>query len=293
MPLDQQSVLPSVRGLPWWGAVLVATGVTGIGAAIDASNTDTLGAVFKFCYLMGCVLAALAVRRRALFTAAAQPPLIAFLVGVITLYGLNADQASSGLKSLIFKVLLPIANDFPWMATVFVVTLALVVGRWFFTGGREQLVGKRGRRAASSAAPTHPAANRSARPAKPRNRQTDPAARPRKKAPADPSRRTRSAATPEGTAGAGANGQQGTTQPAKRQPTTGQPGKAKPAKGQPTASGANGRADQTRTGSAPTRRRITAGAMMRAESGERLEAAAMRERPPSAGYPSAGARYQS
>ncbi len=292
-------MLPSVRGLPWWGAVLLATGVTGIGAAIDASNTDTLGAVFKFCYLMGCVLAALAVRRRALFTAAAQPPLIAFLVGVITLYGLSADQASSGLKSLIFKVLLPIANDFPWMATVFVVTLALVAGRWFFTGGREQLAGKRGgRRAASSSAPTHTAANRAARPAKPRNRQTDPAARPRKRAPADPSRRTRSAAAPEGAAAATANGQQGTTQPAKRQPTTGQPGKAKPSKGQPskgqpTASGANGHADQTRTGSAPTRRRITAGAMLRAESGERLEAAAMRERPPSAGYPSAGARYQS
>ncbi|MGV9857271.1 DUF6542 domain-containing protein [Gordonia sp. NPDC003425] len=132
VPLDQQSVLPSVRGLPWWGAVLVAAGVTAVGAAIDANANDTLGAVFNFCYLLGCVVAALAVRRRALFTAAAQPPLIAFGVGMITLYGLNADEAS-GLKSLVFKVLLPIANDFPWMALTFVVTLLLVLARWFMT----------------------------------------------------------------------------------------------------------------------------------------------------------------
>ncbi|MEE3852851.1 DUF6542 domain-containing protein [Gordonia sp. LSe1-13] len=153
VPLDQQSVLPTVRGVPWWGAVLVATVVTGIGAAIDASNTEGLGAVFKFCYLLGCVTAALAVRRRALFTAAAQPPLIAFLVGVITLYGLNAEQASSGVRGLIFQVLLPIANDFPWMALTFVVTLGLVLARWFLT--REPTTGDR-RRVGGPKRPTAP-----------------------------------------------------------------------------------------------------------------------------------------
>ncbi|WP_439029550.1 DUF6542 domain-containing protein [Gordonia terrae] len=133
VPLDQQSVLPAVRGVPWWGAVLLGTGITGLGAAIDAGSNDSLGSIYKFCYLVGCVIAALAVRRRALFTAAAQPPLIAFFVSIVTLYGLNSEQASSGLKSLIFNVLLPIAADFPWMATTFVVTLALVMARWFLT----------------------------------------------------------------------------------------------------------------------------------------------------------------
>ncbi len=135
VPLDQQSVMPAVRGVPWWGAVLLATGITALGAAIDAGSNDSLGGIYKFCYLVGCVVAALAVRRRALFTAAAQPPLIAFFVGIATLYGLNSEQASSGLKSLIFKVLLPIAADFPWMLTVFLVTLALVLVRWFLTRG--------------------------------------------------------------------------------------------------------------------------------------------------------------
>ncbi len=133
VPLDEQSVLPAVRGVPWWGAVLLATGITALGAAIDAGSNDSLGGIYKFFYLVGCVLAALAVRRRALFTAGAQPPLIAFFVSIVTLYGLNSEQASSGLKSLIIKVLLPVAADFPWMATVFVVTLALVLARWFLT----------------------------------------------------------------------------------------------------------------------------------------------------------------
>ncbi|HCS59611.1 MAG TPA: hypothetical protein DIW80_22880 [Gordonia polyisoprenivorans] len=132
MPLDQQSVLPTVRGVPWWGAVLVATALTAIGAIMDAKNHGNLGAVFNFCLLVGCCLAALAVRRRALFTAAAQPPLIAFCVGVLALYSLNAGSAS-GLKSLVLKVLLPIAANFPWMAITFVVTLVLVVLRWLLT----------------------------------------------------------------------------------------------------------------------------------------------------------------
>ena len=133
VPLDQQSVLPAVRGVPWWGAVLLGTGITGLGAAIDAGSNDSLGSIYKFCYLVGCVIAALAVRRRALFTAAAQPPLIAFFVSIVTLYGLNSEQTSSGLKSLIVNVLLPIAADFPWMLTTFLVTLALVLARWFLT----------------------------------------------------------------------------------------------------------------------------------------------------------------
>ena len=133
MPADQQSVLPTLRGVPWWGAVLVAAAITAIGAGMDAGSTDELGATFKFCFLVGCVAAALLVRRRALFTAAAQPPLVAFGVGIITLYTVNADRASASLKSLILQVLLPIADVFPWLAITFLVTLALVVARWYIT----------------------------------------------------------------------------------------------------------------------------------------------------------------
>uniref|UniRef100_UPI003D8FA662 DUF6542 domain-containing protein n=1 Tax=Gordonia sp. B7-2 TaxID=3420932 RepID=UPI003D8FA662 len=133
VPLDQQSVLPSVRGVPWWGAVLLATGLTALGAIIDAYRIGDLGGGYKFLYLVGCVAAALAVRRRGLFTAAAQPPLVAFAVSVVALYRMNSDQASANPRSFVFKVMLPIAANFPWMATVFVITLALVVLRWYLT----------------------------------------------------------------------------------------------------------------------------------------------------------------
>lgn len=133
MPADEQSVLPAMRGVPWWGAVLIAVAVTAVGAGIDARSTSELGGTFRFCFLVGCVAAALLVRRRALFTAAAQPPLVAFGVGIITLYTANTDESAASLKSLILQVLLPIADVFPWLAFTFLVTLALVVGRWYIT----------------------------------------------------------------------------------------------------------------------------------------------------------------
>ncbi|GAA1480822.1 hypothetical protein GCM10009624_12620 [Gordonia sinesedis] len=162
MPADQQSVLPAVRGVPWWGAVLVATVITAIGAAIDAKSSNSLGSIFNFCYLVGCVTAALAVRRRALFTAGAQPPLIAFFVGIITLYALNAGT-TSGLRGVIFKVLPPIAADFPWMAVTFLVTLALVIGRWYVTRGAAGASGgkRRARPTPSSGGSDRPRQNRS------------------------------------------------------------------------------------------------------------------------------------
>ncbi|MFT4126843.1 MAG: hypothetical protein QM662_11505 [Gordonia sp. (in: high G+C Gram-positive bacteria)] len=128
----QQSVLPTVRGVPWWGAVLIAIVVAGIGAIIDAVTHKDLGALFYLSHLIGCVVAALAVRRRALFTAAVQPPLTSFVLSVIVLYICNTGE-TTGLKSLVLKVLLPIATHFPWMALTFLITLGVVALRWFLT----------------------------------------------------------------------------------------------------------------------------------------------------------------
>jgi len=132
VPADQQSVIPAVRGVPWWAAVVIAVAITAIGAAIDADARGALGTSFKACYLIGCLLAALAVRRRAMFTAAAQPPLVAFFVGIITLYTLNRDEAE-GLRSVVLKVVLPIATSFPWILLTFLLTLLVVVARWYFS----------------------------------------------------------------------------------------------------------------------------------------------------------------
>ncbi|MGB3302397.1 DUF6542 domain-containing protein [Gordonia sp. (in: high G+C Gram-positive bacteria)] len=130
VPADQRSVLPTVRGVPWWGAVLIAVGITTIGAVIDAESASTLGRSFKLCYLVGCILAALLVRQRALFTAAAQPPLVAFAVGIATLFVLDSGD-SQGLRAIVFKVVLPIASSFPWILLAFLATLTVVLVRWF------------------------------------------------------------------------------------------------------------------------------------------------------------------
>lgn len=252
-------MLPTVRGLPWWGAVLVATVITGIGAVIDASNTDALGAIFKFCYLVGCVAAALAVRRRALFTAAAQPPLIAFLVGIIALYTLNADRAGSGLKSLIFRVLLPIANAFPWMALTFLVTLALVVARWYLT--RDRSTGTRRRAAGSSTSKQASTARKRSAPATATAgaKDTDQRASGTERRSRTTAERAARSATPR-------NRQ---TESGER--TTKTPGPTADAKPRRTSTP---RPDSTAAAAAPVapapRRRATAGAVYRAEAGERI-----------------------
>lgn len=135
VPLDEQSVLPRYRGLAWWGAVAFAAVLTAIGAVIDANLHSGLATAYQVLYLIGCVGAALLVRRRALFTAAVQPPLVAIVVSAITLYILNSSAQMSA-KTLVFKLALPIASSFPSMAVTFVLTLAVVVARWYITRTR-------------------------------------------------------------------------------------------------------------------------------------------------------------
>jgi len=141
--------VPTIKGVPWWGAVLIGVGATTLGAFIDTvildDSSSALGRAFKICYILGCLLAALAVRQRALFTAAAQPPLIAFIVGVGTLYTLNSDSAE-GMKSIVLKVVLPIATSFPWILLAFLLTLVVVGARWFLARPKGQaLFGKAAR----------------------------------------------------------------------------------------------------------------------------------------------------
>jgi hypothetical protein len=133
VPLDEQSALPTAPGVPWWGAVAIAVGLTTVGAIIAVSGDSTsLGFSFKALYVIGCIAAVLTVRRRALFTAVAQPPLVLFGVAVIALYFLVSDT-DAGLKKLVFDVALPVAKLFPLMGWTFVAVLAIGAARFWFT----------------------------------------------------------------------------------------------------------------------------------------------------------------
>ncbi|MEH3155494.1 MAG: hypothetical protein PGN29_09140 [Gordonia paraffinivorans] len=150
VPTGRQSVLPTVRGVPWWGAVLIALVPTAVGALIDAGGSGELSTWFRVLYFVGCVAAVLAVRRKALFTAVTQPPLIAFGVALVALYSLESD-ASSGIKGLVINVMLPIAKAFPLMAWTFVVVGVLGAARWYLTRARADSTPQRTRRRAEPA----------------------------------------------------------------------------------------------------------------------------------------------
>lgn len=130
MPLDLRSALPTVPGIPAWGAVLVAAGLTFIGFAFDAVSGSELTSVFSTLYFLGCLLAVLAVRRRGLFTAVVQPPLVLFLA-VPVAQQLLADNPGTGLKDLALNVAYPLVNRFPLMLAATVV-VALVAGARVF-----------------------------------------------------------------------------------------------------------------------------------------------------------------
>jgi hypothetical protein len=116
--------------------VLLAVGLTSVGAVIVvAGDATTLGFSFKAFYIVGCVAAVLAVRRRALFTAVAQPPLVLSGVAVITLYFL-VSGTDSGIKKLIFNVALPMAKLFPLMGWTFLLVLAIGAARFWLTQPR-------------------------------------------------------------------------------------------------------------------------------------------------------------
>lgn len=126
-------MLPTSPGIPWWGAVLLAGGLTTIGAIVDTHGGNDLGAMFKFLFVLGIVGAVLLVRNRALFTAAAQPPLIMVVIGGIALYFAQSGKHKSGLKQIALQVVIPLAKMFPMMVWTFVLVLLIAIARYYLS----------------------------------------------------------------------------------------------------------------------------------------------------------------
>ncbi len=123
---DERSILGKSRGLPWWGAVLLAFGLAAIAAAFDMQRQDTLGKIYQGAYLVGCVAAICLVRRRSLFGPMVQPPLVFAVTAVAAIVLLAPDTGNGGgLKSLVFSVALPLTSNFPTMAITTGITAAI------------------------------------------------------------------------------------------------------------------------------------------------------------------------
>lgn len=131
---NERSVINSRRGVPWWGAVLLAFGLALIGAFVDQLATDGLSLIFHVCYVVGALGAVLAVQRKSLFGPMVQPPLaMALAVPLIVLTASGLPEGSDMLSKAL-AIGTPLINSFPVMAgttaaTVLVGILRLVKQR--------------------------------------------------------------------------------------------------------------------------------------------------------------------
>ncbi|GGC68968.1 hypothetical protein IEU95_02325 [Hoyosella rhizosphaerae] len=125
VPPELRSVSPRRVGAPWWGAILIAVGVSVIGFLFDAMRGDELTMVFSAFYFLGCVAAVLAVQQRALFTAMAQPPLLLF-AAIPLGYQLIVPESPGGLRTRIIDLVLPLVTSFPLM--LFTAAVVVVIG---------------------------------------------------------------------------------------------------------------------------------------------------------------------
>ncbi|WP_197717822.1 DUF6542 domain-containing protein [Mycobacterium basiliense] len=127
---SHRSIIPRIPGLPWWGAVLLATTVTAVGYLFDAGHKD-LTHVFAGFYIAGCVAAVLAVRQAGVFTAVIQPPLILF-VTVPGAYWLFHGGKIGKFKDLLINCGYPLIERFPLMLGTAGAVLLIGLIRWYF-----------------------------------------------------------------------------------------------------------------------------------------------------------------
>ncbi|NMM83507.1 hypothetical protein B2J88_03875 [Rhodococcus sp. SRB_17] len=131
VPLDKRSLIVTVPGLPWWGVILLAAGLTSVGVLIDASGGGgELTSAFSTFYFLGCVFAVIAAANNSLFTAMAQPPLLMFVFVPLAQTLIGKDN-STALRDIAINVALPLVNRFPVMLGATVVVLAIGGFRYF------------------------------------------------------------------------------------------------------------------------------------------------------------------
>lgn len=124
-PWDDRPVIGESRGLPWWGAVALAFGLAAVGAIASMQFQGTLSPIFQGAYLLGCVGAVCAVRRRSLFGPMVQPPLVFAVTAIGAVVLLGESGSGGGLGKLLFSVALSLTSNFPTMAIGTALTVAI------------------------------------------------------------------------------------------------------------------------------------------------------------------------
>jgi hypothetical protein len=121
----QRSAFGAAKGWPWWAVVLLALGLSIVGAFIDMHVSGNLGKVFEGGYFLGCVGAVCFARRRNLFGPMVQPPLVlAVTIPVVVLLTKGMPSGSSTVSKLI-TLGVPLVTGFPTMAITTGATLVI------------------------------------------------------------------------------------------------------------------------------------------------------------------------
>ncbi len=125
-PRGYASVLAARPGVVWWVAVVIAFVPTVIGFGADLAISNSIGIIAWVLTLLGVVVAALAVRRHALFTAMVQPPLVVIAALVL---GYVVATVTGGISGGVLNLGLKVVGTFPLMLTATVVAVILGVIR--------------------------------------------------------------------------------------------------------------------------------------------------------------------
>jgi hypothetical protein len=126
----QRSAFGSAKGWPWWACLLLALGLSIIGAIIDMNSSGNLGKIFEAAYFIGCVGAVCMVRRRNLFGPTVQAPLILAVTIPVVVVLTKGLPAGSGMMSKLLALGVPLVTGFPTMAITTGATVVIGAIRW-------------------------------------------------------------------------------------------------------------------------------------------------------------------
>jgi hypothetical protein len=121
----QRSAFGAAKGWPWWAVVVLALGLSIVGAVIDMHVSGNLGKVFEGGYFLGCVGAVCLVRRRNLFGPMVQPPLVLAVTIPVVVLLTKGMPAGSGTISKLITLGVPLVTGFPTMAITTGATLVI------------------------------------------------------------------------------------------------------------------------------------------------------------------------
>ncbi|WP_239785059.1 DUF6542 domain-containing protein [Saccharopolyspora erythraea] len=124
---SELSAFGTTRGVPLWGALLLAAVPTAVGTLLDILIWSQPGLLFKACFFVGSMLAVAFIKRANMFGPMVQPPLVlAMVMPVLVLLTGSGTPKDGGLAAKALAVVNPLIGSFPVMAAT--TALAVVIG---------------------------------------------------------------------------------------------------------------------------------------------------------------------